>query len=549
MENHRIVLAQINPTVGDVENNTKKIIKLINKYKKKADLLVFSELCIVGYPPEDLVLRKVFLEKVIICINNIQRVVKQDKIGVILGAPLKLKNGVGNAAIYLIGNKKQVIFKNSLPNYGVFDEKRVFLKGPMYKCIKLKKLRIGLMICEDMWTNKIAKSLIIDKADLFICINASPFDHEKLKYRKLIASQISRLSKKPLMYVNQVGGQDELVFDGNSFVMGSKGNILDQLEPWKEDAKLIEVNTNENTEIVIKNKITNIVINKKFNTWNALVLGLRDYVLKNSFKKVILGLSGGIDSAVSAAIAVDALGSNNVIALKMPSKISSSGSLVDAEKSCKLLNIKSKVLKINNIHQQYLKLLNKSFNNKLLNLTNENLQSRIRGSLLMAYSNNYSYLLISTGNKSEMSVGYSTIYGDMNGGFNVLKDIYKTELYDLAKWRNSLLTKYFNGPLGNVIPENSIEKEPSAELSLDQKDLDSLPPYDVLDKILYYLIEKGYSIDQVRKQGFNLKTVKRIRSLILISEYKRRQAPLGVKLSIKSFGKERRYPITNLFKL
>ena len=470
MTSYRIVLAQINPSVGDLENNTKKIIKLINKFKEKADLLVFSELCIVGYPPEDLILRKALLEKVIIYINKIHRVVKNNKIGVIIGAPLKLKKGIGNAAIYLIGDKRKVIFKNNLPNYGVFDEKRIFLKGPIYKCIRLKKLKIGLMICEDMWTDEVAKSLIKDKADLFICINASPFDHDKIKYRKIVASKITRLSDKPLLYVNQVGGQDELVFDGSSFILGAKGNIIDYLLSWKEDTKLIEVKVDKKTEVIIKKNKTNVLLNKNFNTWSALVLGLRDYVLKNSFKKIVLGLSGGIDSAVSAAIAVDAIGSDNVIGLKLPSKNSSLGSLIDAEKSAKQLNIRTKVLKINTIHQQYLNLLNKSFNSKLLKLTNENLQSRIRGSILMAYSNNYSYLLISTGNKSEMSVGYSTIYGDMNGGFNVLKDIYKTELYHLAKWRNSLTKNYFKGPKGNVIPVNSIEKEPSAELSLDQKD-------------------------------------------------------------------------------
>ena len=548
MKSYRIALAQINPSVGDLENNTKKIIKLINEFKEKADLLVFPELCLVGYPPEDLILRNALLEKVLIYINKIHKIVKKHKIGVILGAPLKLKNGIGNAAIYLIGNKRIVLFKNNLPNYGVFDEKRIFLKGPKYKCIKFKKLKIGLMICEDMWTEEVAKSLIKDKADFFICINASPFDHDKLKYRKSVASKITRLANKPLMYVNQVGGQDELVFDGSSFVIGVNGNILNNLAAWKEEVKLVEVNLDKKANIIIKKNRNNILVNKNFNTWSALVLGLRDYVYKNSFKKIILGLSGGIDSAVSAAIAVDAVGSDNVIGLKLPSKFSSLGSLIDAEKTADLLKIKTQTLKINTIHQQYLKALNKKFNNELLQLTNENLQSRIRGSILMAYSNNYSYLLISTGNKSEMSVGYSTIYGDMNGGFNVLKDIYKTELYELAKWRNSIKKNYFKGPKGHVIPVNSIEKEPSAELSLDQKDSDSLPPYEVLDKILYYFIEKEYSIDQIIKKGFKLKPVKRIRELILVSEYKRRQAPPGVKLSIKSFGKERRYPITNLFK-
>ena len=548
MKNLKITLAQINPILGDLKYNTEKIIKIIEKVYSSSDLIIFPELCIVGYPPEDLIFRNRLLTEVNKHIENIHNFVLTKKVSIIIGVPLKLKGGIGNAAIYIRGKTKSVIYKNNLPNYGVFDEKRIFIPGPSYNCIKFKGKKLGLMICEDMWTNKIAKRLLKDKADLFVCINASPYDHKKQEQRIKKATDISTLTKKPLIYVNQVGGQDELVFDGGSFVIDANGNRVNQLQYWKEDLKTIDIKMKKNFFIFNKQKnITNECV--YFHTWSALVLGLRDYVYKNGFKKVILGLSGGIDSAVSAVIAVDALGPKNVIALKMPSRFSSKGSLIDANKTISLLGIKSQLIKITDIHSNYTSILNRKFKGEFLNLTNENLQSRIRGSILMAYSNNYSYLLISTGNKSEMSVGYSTIYGDMNGGFNVLKDIYKTNLYKLANWRNSLTSKNFKGPKGYSIPKNSINKPPSAELSFNQKDTDKLPTYEILDKILYYFIEKEYSIEEICDKGFSKELVKRIRNMLLISEYKRRQAPPGVKISIKSFGKERRYPITNQFKM
>ena len=548
MKKYKIALAQINPVLGNLDYNKKVILKIIKRTAKKADLIVFPELCLVGYPPEDLILRKTLQDEVESHLEDIIECAKKSKIAVIVGAPMVLGKGIGNAAIYINNNQKSVLFKNNLPNYGVFDEKRIFKKGPNYGSIKFKKIKIGLMICEDMWTDRIAKRLIKNKVDLFICINASPYDHEKQKSRYKVAKNITMLSKKMLIYLNQVGGQDELVFDGGSFVLNRFGDVVSKLKTWNEDIKIIDFSIN-----CLKLSKTKIVTNyieqgKEYNTWNALVLGLRDYVNKNSFKKVVLGLSGGIDSAVSAAIAVDAVGSSNVIGVKLPSKYSSKGSITDAEESIRLLGIKSDTIKINNIHMNILKILNEKFNGKILNLTEENLQSRIRGVLLMAYSNNYSYLLISTGNKSEMSVGYSTIYGDMNGGFNVLKDIYKTELYKLAKWRNNFKKKIFKGPSPNVIPLKSINKAPSAELSHNQKDSDSLPTYEILDKILFYFIEKELSIEQICEKGFSVSVVKNIRNLLLKSEYKRRQAPPGVKVSIKSFGKERRYPITNQFK-
>ena len=549
MKSCKIALAQINPILGNLAYNKNKILTVINKLSGKADLVVFPELSLIGYPPEDLILREKIHLETLKYLKIIKQYARDKGIAVILGAPQALGKKIGNAAIFFNGSKTTTIFKNNLPNYGVFDEKRIFKEGPPYDYIKYKKLKIGLMICEDMWTDKIAKRLIKKTVDLFICINASPYDHEKQAQRYEVAKKITNISKKPIIYVNQIGGQDELVFDGGSFVLDGSGKIISNLKIWTEDVKVVDILGNKSRKNNNVYDSESILFDKNFNMWNALVLGLRDYVYKNSFKKIILGLSGGIDSAVSAAIAVDAIGSKNVIGIKLPSKFSSKGSLVDAEESIKLLGIESDTIKINNIHKIYLKILKESFDNKLLKLTEENLQSRIRGVLLMAYSNNYSYLLISTGNKSEMSVGYSTIYGDMNGGFNVLKDVYKTELYKLANWRNNLKEKLFKGPYSKVIPENSITKPPSAELSLNQKDTDSLPPYEILDEILYYLIEKEFSLEEICKKGFKSSVVKKIRNLLVKSEYKRRQAPPGVKISVRSFGKERRYPITNQFKI
>ncbi len=541
----RIVLAQINPTVGDILGNYKKIVTNISKYNNKADLIVFPELSISGYPLEDLVLKEGFLYEIKNILNKLEVFCLNKNIAVILGAPLKENNGIYNAGIFLYKKKKTIIYKNKLPNYGVFDEKRVFKPGKKYNTINCKGVKLGLLICEDMWFNSLPLYLKKNGADIFICINASPYETGKFAQRKEIAYKLVQKTKVPLLYLNQVGGQDELVFDGNSFLMDLKGNLSEKCYAWKEDYKLIKFPEHISNKNYKNNNLEDL---PEFNTWSALTLGLRDYFLKNSFYKIVLGLSGGIDSAVSAAIAVDAVGSKNVIGILMPSKYSSKGSIIDAKKTAKLLKIKTNIFKIEDIHKVFYKNLFKHFTKKVKNITDENIQSRIRGSILMAYSNNFSYLLISTGNKSEISVGYSTIYGDMNGGFNAIKDIYKTELYNLALWRNNNKIKYFKGPLGEVIPKNSISKSPSAELRPGQKDTDSLPSYDELDKILYLLIEKEYSIKDIIKKGFKVSAVKRVSSLLFKSEYKRRQAPPGVKLSLKAFGKERRYPITNKFK-
>ncbi len=540
----KIVLGQINPTVGDILGNYKKIITNISQFNNKADLIIFPELSISGYPLEDLVLKESFLKETNSILNKLEIYCLKKNIAVILGAPITVNNGIYNAGIFLHKKKKTIIYKNKLPNYGVFDEKRVFKSGNKYNTIKYKGFKLGLLICEDMWFSSLPLHLKKDGADIFICINASPYETEKLPKRISIASRIVKKTKIPLLYINQFGGQDELVFDGNSFFMNIDGNLLEKCSPWKEEIKVINFPYNK-----IKKPLNNNYLHEtyEFNTWSALTLGLRDYFFKNSFKKIVLGLSGGIDSAISAAIAVDAIGSKNVIGILMPSKYSSKGSVDDAKKTAELLKIKTNIFKIADIHKVFYKNIFKNFSEKVENITDENIQSRIRGTILMAYSNNFSYLLISTGNKSEISVGYSTIYGDMNGGFNAIKDIYKTDLYRLAIWRNNNKIRLFKGPRGKVIPKNSITKSPSAELRPNQKDTDSLPPYSELDKILYFLIEKEFSVKDIIKKGFNAQIVKNVSSLLFKSEYKRRQAPPGVKLSIKAFGKERRYPITNKF--
>ena len=432
----------------------------------------------------------------------------------------------------------------ALPNYGVFDEKRIFSNGEKVSVIDFKGINLGIFICEDIWVNQTITEIGEQQIDLAVSLNASPFDINKINEREKKAIEFSKSIAAPLIYVNQVGGQDEIVFDGSSF-LNDQEKVIYKLKHCQSESK--EFLFDEDHKFLIEDTFSdhtdmNDVI------YSSLILGLRDYVEKNNFPGVVLGISGGIDSAFSAAVATDALGPSRVKGILMPSKYTSIESNTDASELGNNLGIELMNISINDIVNSYDKTLNDLFSGTEKDITEENIQSRTRGAILMAYSNKFGHMVITNGNKSEVSVGYSTLYGDMCGGFSVVKDIYKTDLFKLSEWRNknkpslSLLDK------NEIIPNNIITKEPTAELKEDQKDSDSLPPYDVLDKVLYHLVEKESSVKEIVDQGFDKELVKRIQNLLYNSEYKRRQAAPGVKISERNFGYDRRYPITNAFR-
>ncbi len=548
MESIKIYLCQLNFHVGNLKNNLDKILSAREEVRKKGgDLCIFSELSITGYPPEDLVLRKSFIESAQKVVDKLVKISEDDGPSIIIGYPRLNNNKLMNSAALISDGKISIIDKFHLPNYGVFDEQRVFNKDRMPGPILFKGIKIGLMICEDMWYPDVAESLQESGAELLIAINGSPFDQNKEDERLSVAVARVVETNLPLIYVNQIGGQDELVFDGGSFALDSRAKLKLQSSAWKEEINHIEITNNNNGLLDLSHSVVNKISVGLESKYSAMVLGLRDYVNKNKFKGVILGLSGGIDSALAVAIAVDALGKDKVRGIRMPSKYSSEGSLKDAEESGRLLNIKVDTINIEEINKSYLSDLKNLFVDLDKDTTEENIQSRIRGVLLMAISNKFGDMLISTGNKSEISVGYTTIYGDMNGGFCALKDAYKTDVYNLSKWRNDNYIDLFLGPRGLAIPSNSISKEPSAELDFDQKDQDSLPDYKTLDEILIKIIEEEASLESIISSGHDSEIVHRVYRLLLLSEYKRRQSAPGVKLTARSFGKERRYPITNAF--
>ena len=548
MESIKIYLCQLNFHVGNLKNNLDKILSAREEVRKKeGDLCIFSELSITGYPPEDLVLRKSFIESAQKVVDKLVKISEDDGPSIIIGYPRLNNNKLMNSAALISDGKISIIDKFHLPNYGVFDEQRVFNKDRMPGPILFKGIKIGLMICEDMWYPDVAESLQESGAELLIVINGSPFDQNKEDERLSVAVARVVETNLPLIYVNQIGGQDELVFDGGSFALDSRAKLKLQSSAWKEEINHIEITNNNNGLLDLSHSVVNKISVGLESKYSAMVLGLRDYVNKNKFKGVILGLSGGIDSALAVAIAVDALGKDKVRGIRMPSKYSSEGSLKDAEESGRLLNIKVDTINIEEINKSYLSDLKNLFVDLDKDTTEENIQSRIRGVLLMAISNKFGDMLISTGNKSEISVGYTTIYGDMNGGFCALKDAYKTDVYNLSKWRNDNYIDLFLGPRGLAIPSNSISKEPSAELDFDQKDQDSLPDYKTLDEILIKIIEEEASLESIISSGHDSEIVHRVYRLLLLSEYKRRQSAPGVKLTARSFGKERRYPITNAF--
>ena len=555
-----IALAQINPTVGDVDGN----ISLIRDARAKAaadgaDLVVAGELTVCGYPPEDLVLKPAFLDRVEEKVNALAAETSDGGPAMIIGAPWReggskndREDGKLFNAVMLLdqGEISTIRYKHLLPTYGVFDEDRVFDRGPVPGPISFKGVRLGVMVCEDMWDTDVTECLDESGAEILIVINGSPFEVDKEDQRLNLAVARVGESGLPLVYVNLVGGQDELVFDGGSFVL----NADRQLQVQMPSFVLGQVNTHwtksDQGWACTKGEIEPVGENGEqmlASIYQAMVLGLRDYVNKNRFPGVILGLSGGIDSGLSAAVAVDAIGADKVHCVMMPSPYTSQDSLDDAAEQAATLGITYDTVPILDAMKAFDGMLAPVFGDTEADTTEENIQARARGLIVMAISNKLGFMPLTTGNKSEMSVGYATLYGDMCGGYSVLKDVYKTTVFAVSHWRNKNFVAGFLGPEKQAIPERVITKKPSAELKPDQFDEDSLPPYDVLDDILMSLIEGESAIDEIVAKGHDPAIVRRVWHMLDRAEYKRRQAPPGVKISSRAFGRDRRYPITNGF--
>jgi len=544
-----IALAQLNPTVGNIKGN-QELIRAARKRaaEQGADLLVASELVIPGYPPEDLVIRPSFQEACMGAVEELAKETVDGGPGLLIGSIWVEKDKVYNAAILLDGGTIiSVRFKHELPNYGVFDEKRVFEAGPLPGPMNFRNVRLGVMICEDMWGSEVAECLEESGAEILVVLNGSPYALDKWDQRLNLAVERVTESGLPMIYVNQVGGQDELVFDGGSFALNKDRSLSVRCADWCPSLQVTRWVRDENTWT---GKIGAIVApeNSLSSIYSAMMLGLEDYVEKNRFPGVLLGLSGGIDSALTAAVAVDALGSNRVHCVMMPSPYTSKESLEDAFAAANLLGCRLDEMNIGPAMKAFDEMLSPLFGDAPPDTTEENIQARARGLALMGLSNKTGAMVVSTGNKSEMSVGYATLYGDMCGGFSVLKDIYKMTVFKLSRWRNKNIPVGSKGPSGPVMPERIITKPPSAELRPDQKDEDSLPPYEELDSILECLIEKDLGIKATTDQGYDHSLVQRIWRMLLLAEYKRRQAPPGVKITHRSFGRDRRYPITDGFR-
>lgn len=544
----KIAVAQLNPTVGDISGNVAKMAAArVTARDLGADLVVFSELFVTGYPPEDLVLKASFAAAARRAVEDFAAAMGPGP-AVLTGTVWPDGGRLYNVMVLLDGGAVEAVrAKVELPNYGVFDEKRVFDAGPLPGPIPFKGVRIGAPICEDIWNEDVAECLEECGAEILIVANGSPFDQSKPDLRMNVA--VARVTETglPLVYVNQLGGQDELVFDGSSFVLNSDRSLAHQMPGWQEAVRLTTWARGRDGWVCEPGEISALPGDSE-NAYAACVLGLKDYVEKNGFPGVVLGLSGGIDSALVAAISVDALGPERVHCVMLPYAYTSNDSKSDAAACAEALGVSYDTIPIAPAVEGFLNQLKARLGDILEGVTVENLQSRVRGTTLMALSNATGNMLVTTGNKSEMSVGYATLYGDMNGGFNPIKDLYKGEVYRLAAWRNTARPVGALGPPGEVIPQRILTKAPSAELRPDQTDQDSLPPYDVLDAILSGLVEGGLSIGEIVARGFDEATVKRVEHLLYISEYKRRQAAPGVKVSSRNFGRDRRYPITNRFR-
>jgi NAD+ synthase len=549
-----LTLAQLNPTVGDVAGNAAKARAARHRAAADgADLIVFPELFIAGYPPEDLVLKPAFQAACRAAVEELARETADGGPAMLIGSPWADDGKLYNACALLDGGRIAAIrFKVNLPNYGVFDEKRVFARGPVSGPVTIRGIRVGVPICEDTWLEEsedyenVVECLAETGAEILIVPNGSPYARGKNDLRLSVAVARVTESDLPLVYLNQVGGQDELVFDGASFVLNADRSLAAQLPAFQEAITTLRWSKGD-AGWRCEGPVAEIVDGDE-RDYAACVLGLRDYVNKNGFPGVLLGVSGGIDSALCAAIAVDALGADRVRGVMLPFRYTAQVSQDDAAKLAQALGFRYEVLPIAPAVNGFEEILSGVFAGLPRDITEENLQARTRGTLLMALSNKTGAMVVTTGNKSEMSVGYATLYGDMNGGFNPIKDIYKTEVFRLSSLRNTWKPEDALGPSGEVIPVNIITRPPTAELRENQTDQDSLPPYDVLDAILERLVEREEPLAEIVAEGFDRETVAKIDRLLNIAEYKRRQAAPGVKVTRRNFGRDRRYPITNRFR-
>lgn len=543
-----ITMAQLTQSVGDLRGNADAMIAA-HGARPDSDLIVFPELQLIGYPPEDLVLKPAVWERAKAELDRLAAATAGSGPAMLVGSIFreddKLYNGI---ALLEGGHIRDIRYKVELPNYGTFDEKRLFASGSLPEPIAFRGCKIGLPICEDVWFPVVCEHLKAQGADIFISVHGSPYEVEKDDKRLgQVATKRVRETGIPMLFLNRVGGQDEIVFDGASFVLNGDASLMHQLPDWDEAIVDTHWSCDGGKWTCAPGEI-HALDDHPADIYNAMIVGLRDYVNRNRFPGVILGLSGGIDSALSAAVAVDALGADRVWNVMMPSRFTSQDSLDDAEGCAKMLGTRLDTIPINPAVEGFDAMLEDSFADSNVDITEENIQSRIRGVTLMALSNKFGHMLLTTGNKSEMSVGYATIYGDMAGGYSVLKDAYKLTVFKLSKWRNANRPSLGIGPEGPVMPERVISKPPSAELRDDQKDSDSLPDYEILDPLLHGLIEEELSVNDLVARGFDRETVVRIERLLYIAEYKRRQAPPGVKLGSRNFGRDRRYPITNAFR-
>ncbi|MBS96361.1 MAG: NAD+ synthase [SAR202 cluster bacterium] len=559
MQTLRIAMAQINPVVGDIQGNTEKIKNYIKQAQKEnVDVITFPELALTGYPPEDLLFKTHFINDIK---KHLEEVTKSTQgITAIIGLAREDSGLLNSAAV--IHDRKIINFydKKILPNYGVFDEKRYFISGKNNPVYLINGITVGINICEDIWfEDGPTKDQAGLGAQLILNINGSPFDTEKRYIRENMLKERALHNNLYISYTNMVGGQDELVFDGGSVVLNPAGEIISRGKAFEEDLIITDLNLEEtgnfvesNTNIFVSNTFKNkklrtipnnhnVEIDKLEQIRKALILGTRDYVNKSGFSKVLLGLSGGIDSALTCYIAVQAFGKENVLGVIMPSRFSSEGSITDSQLLASNLGIQTKIIPIEPAYIAFLEMLSESFEGTSIDVAEENLQARIRGNILMALSNKFNWITLITGNKSEMATGYSTLYGDMAGGFAVLKDVPKTLVYELCRYINTIQNT-------DLIPEMIITKPPSAELREDQKDEDSLPPYDILDAILKYYVEEDRSFQEIVDLGYDEAVVKRATLLLDRSEYKRKQSPPGVKITPRNFGRDRRIPLINKYK-